>query len=215
HVPDLRPEWAVIPEAKWRALADDEIRDASGEVIHPGSEAVGKVAFAIHVAMDRSWAAIAVAGQRSDGLLHVELIDYRMGTQWVPMRAKQLQDRWDPCDWVVDAGGPAGSLIADLTAKGLDVTTPSARDVAAAYGQFVDAVMPEEGEPTLRYITHPALDVAVAGAATRSLTTAKAWDAVTATTESSPLIAVTNAAWGFATKGHIVEEVREPLVAFR
>lgn len=193
HVPDLRPEWAVIPEAKWRALADEH------------SELVGRPSFAIHVAMDRSWAAIAVVGKRADGLLHVEIVDYRMGTQWVPDRAKQLDERWSPCAWVVDAGGPAGSLIADLEAKGLDITKPSARDVAAAYGQFVDAVMPEEGEPTLRYIPHPALDVAAAGAATRSLTTAKAWDAVAATTESSPLIAATNAAWGFATKGHIEE----------
>lgn len=198
HVPDLRPEWVVIPEAKWRALADEQ------------SELIGRPSFAIHVAMDRSWAAVAVVGAREDGLLHVEIVDYRMGTQWVPDRAKQLDERWNPCAWVVDAGGPAGSLIADLEAKGLDITKPSARDVAAAYGQFVDAVMPEEGEPTLRYMPHPALDVAVAGAATRSLTTAKAWDAVGATTESSPLIAATNAAWGFATKGHIEEEPAVP-----
>jgi hypothetical protein len=193
HVPDLRPEWTVIPEDKWRALA------------HEGSQVVDKVAFAIHVAMDRSWAAIAVAGRRADGLLHVEITDYRLGTAWVPARAAQLQERWSPCAWVVDAGGPAGSLIADLEAKGLEITKPSARDVTAAFGQFVDAVMPEDGEPTLRYIPHPALDVAVAGAATRSLTTAKAWDAVGATSDISPLIAVTLAAWGFATKGQIEE----------
>ncbi|MEU4578942.1 terminase family protein [Nonomuraea sp. NPDC023979] len=192
--PDTTPDqWLVIPEDKWRLLADEQ------------SELVGRVAMAIHVAMDRSWAAIAVAGRRPDGLLHIEIIDYRLGTKWVPERARQLRERWNPCAWVVDAGGPAGSLIADLEAKGLDITKPSARDVAAAYGQFIDAVAPTEGDPTLRYIPHPALDVAVAGAATRSLTTAKAWDALAATTEISPLIAVTNAAWGFATKGHITE----------
>jgi phage terminase large subunit-like protein len=196
--PDTTPDqWLVISEEQWRPLADER------------SELVGRVAMAIHVAMDRSWAAIAVAGRRADGLLHVEVIDYRLGTKWVPERAKQLQDRWKPCAWVVDAGGPAGSLIADLEAKGLDITKPTVKDVAHAYGQFVDAVAPKEGGPALRYVPHPALDVAVAGAATRSLTTAKAWDAIAATTEISPLIAVTSAAWGFATKGHIEEEVVE------
>lgn len=202
--PDTTPDqWLVIAEEQWRPLADEL------------SELDGRVAFAVHVAMDRSWAAIAVAGRRADGLLHVELIDYRLGTKWVPERAERLQERWRPCAWVVDAGSPAGSLIADLEAKGLDITKPSVKDVAHAFGQFVDAVAPKEGEPTLRHIPNPALDVAVAGAAARSLSTAKAWDAIAATTESSPLIAVTYAAWGHATKGHLVEEVREPLVAFR
>ncbi|MEV0616183.1 terminase family protein [Nonomuraea sp. NPDC050404] len=192
--PDTSPDlWLVVPEEKWRPLADEH------------SQMVSRVAFAIHVALDRSWAAIAVAGRRADGLLHVELVDYRLGTNWVPERAKQLRDRWNPCATVVDAGSAAGSLIADLEAVGLDITKPSARDVAAAYGQFVDAVAPKEGEPTLRYVPHPALDVALAGAATRLLSDAKAWDARAATSESSPLIAVTNAAWGYVTKGHIEE----------
>ncbi|MDX3101740.1 terminase large subunit domain-containing protein [Nonomuraea angiospora] len=192
--PDTTPDqWLVISEEQWRPLADEQ------------SELVSRVAFAVHVAMDRSWAAIAVAGRRADGLLHVEIVDYRLGTKWVPERAKQLQDRWNPCAWVVDAGSPAGSLIADLEAQGLVITKPTVKDVAHAYGQFIDAVAPKEGEPVLRYIPHAALDVALAGAATRSLATAKAWDAIAATTESSPLIAVTNAAWGFATKGHIEE----------
>ncbi|MGW0805258.1 terminase large subunit domain-containing protein [Nonomuraea sp. NPDC002799] len=202
--PDVAPDqWRVIAENRWRPLADGD------------SELVGRPSFAIHVARDRSWAAIAVAGRRADGLLHVELIDYRLGTQWVADRAVQLRDRWNPCAIVVDAGSAAGSLIADLEAKALEIVKPSVKDVAHAYGQFCDAVAPKEGEPTLRYVPHPALDVALAGAADRPLSDARAWDAKAATTEISPLIAVTNAAWGFATRGHIEEEVREPLVAFR
>ncbi len=191
RVERLQSDWQVIPEAVWRALADEH------------SEAVGRVAFAVHLAPDRSWAAIGAAGRRADGLTHVEVIDYRAGTGWITDRAVQLVERWDPCALVVDAGSPAGSLIADLEAAGLTIVKPAHREVAHAYGQFVDAVAPEEGEPTLRYMPHAALDVAVAGAATRPLGDAKAWDARAATTDSCPVIAVTLAAWGFATRGHI------------
>ncbi|MBX6382175.1 MAG: terminase [Microbispora sp.] len=191
---DVPNEWQVIPEATWRACAD--VR----------SEIAGRVAFAIHVAPDRSWAAIAVAGRRADGLLHVEVVDYRPGTKWVPERASQLVERWDPAALVVDAGSPAGSLIADLEAAGLEVTKPSSRDVGHAWGQFVDAVMPTEGDATLRYLPHPALDAAVAGSVTRRLGDAKAWDARAAGVDISPLVAVTLALWGYLTHGQVERE---------
>jgi hypothetical protein len=200
RVERITADWQVIPEAPWRALADET------------SEAAGRVAFAVHVAPDRSWAAIGTTGQRQDGLTHVEVIDYRAGTGWVTDRLVSLRDRWDPCAIVVDAASPAGSLIADLEAAGLAIVKPSARDVAHAYGQFVDAVIPTEGEPALRYMPHPALDTAVAGAATRKLSDATAWDAHTASTDSCPLVAVTLAGWGFATRGHI--EVEAPVAPF-
>lgn len=191
--------WEVVPEDKWRALADES------------SEAPGTVAFAIHVSPDRQWAAIGAAGLRADGLTHVEVIDHRPGTKWVAERAIQLQDRWAPCAWAVDAGSPAGSLIADLeaaklekpdgTVVTLEITKPTAREVGHAFGQFMDAVVPEEGAPSLRHRPHPALDTAVAGAATRNLGDAKAWDAKAASVDICPLVAVTLAHWGFMTKG--------------
>lgn len=199
---DAADQWLVIPEARWRAVADEH------------SEAQGTVAFAIHVSPDRSWAAIATAGRRADGLLHVEVVDYRPGTKWVPERAQTLVDRWEPCALVVDAGSPAGSLIADLEALGLEVTKPTFREVGHAFGQFVDAVMPEEGEPTLRYMPHPALDAAVAGAVTRPLGEAKAWDSKATSVDICSLVAVTSAAWGFATKGHD-DEAAEPFAMWR
>lgn len=197
---DQADQWQVIPEAAWRAIQDEN------------SEPVGRVAFAIHVSPSRSYAAIAVAGRRADGLLHLEVVDYRPGTTWVVERAVQLVERWDPCALVVDAGSPAGSLIADLEAAGLEVTKPAARDVAHAWGQLVDGVMPEGGEPTVRVMPHPALDVAVAGAVTRRLGQGRAWDALATAVDISPLVAVTLALWGLATKGH--DEPERPVEPF-
>lgn len=206
---DEADQWQVIPQSRWEAVADEQ------------SEAVGRVAFAIHVAPDRSYAAIAVAGRRADGLLHLEVVDHRPGTRWVPERAAQLQERWDPVTWVVDAGSPAGSLIADLeavkveTSDGetrLEITKPTARQVGHAWGQFVDGVMPEEGEPGVRVLPHPALDAAVAGAATRRLGEGKAWDALTASVDICPLVATTLALWGFATRSNA--EAEQPAMPF-
>lgn len=190
---DAANQWAIIPEPKWRALAD------------ASSEAAGRVAFAIHVSPDRSWAAIGVAGRRADGLYHLEVVDYRPGTRWVPERAVQLDERWRPVAWVVDAGSPAGSLIADLEAEGLEITKPTAREVGHAYGQLVDAVMPEDGEPTVRIMPHPALDAAAAGAVTRKLGNALAWDSLAASVDICSLVTITSALWGFVTKGQVEE----------
>jgi hypothetical protein len=171
------------------------------------------VAFCIHTAPDRSWTAIAVAGWRADGWTHLEIVDYRPGAGWVPERAKQLQMRWKPYGWVVDAGSPAGSLIADLEAvkiedpltgevTGLEIIKPTSREIGHAFGQFIDAVMPKEGEPTVRVLPHPAVDAAVAGAITRKIGEAKAWDAIAASVDISGLVAETYALWGLITRGH-------------
>ncbi|MER7063915.1 hypothetical protein, partial [Streptomyces albidoflavus] len=72
HVPDLAPEWSVISQSAWMTVAN------------PASQIVGSVAFALDVAPDREYSAIAVAGRRADGLLHVEItgravLDHRPG----------------------------------------------------------------------------------------------------------------------------------------
>lgn len=191
-------QWAVISEPRWRALAD------------PGSEMVSRVAFALHAAPDRGWAAIAVAGRRADGRLHLEGVEYRPGTRWVAERAAQLVQRWDPAAFVVDAGGPAGPLIADLEAAGVEVTRLTVRDIGHAVGQLLEAAAPEVGEPTLRVMPHPALDAAVAGAATRKLGDAKAWDARAAAVDICLLVAGTYALWGYLAHGQVEEDEVEP-----
>jgi hypothetical protein len=51
--------------------------------------------------------------------------------------------------WVVDGGGSAGSLIADLEERlSVEVVQPKAREVAASCGQFYDAV----AEQTLSHL---------------------------------------------------------------
>lgn len=185
--------WDVISEAAWQATEDT------------GSEPLDPVAFAVDVTPDRSAASIAVAGARADGLTHVEVVDHRPGTGWVVDRVKTLIERWNPCAVAVDAGGPAGSLVADLEAAGVELTLPKARDAAAACGALYDAVVrppdaPADWAPAVRHIPHPALSAALSGASRRPLGDAWAWDRRGVSVDISPLVAVTLARWAFATR---------------
>ena len=95
----------IHPEA-WMALAEE------------GSRMEDPVCLAFDVSPDRSSAAIAAAGFRDDGKLHVEVIEHRRGTGWVADRLSDLQDRHDPTVIACDKFGPAGSLLADLENRG-------------------------------------------------------------------------------------------------
>jgi hypothetical protein len=180
-------DWQVIAEAPWRALADAD------------SAMVDPVAFAADVTPERSHAAIGAAGRRGDGLEHVEVVDHRPGTGWVVGRLVELAGKWSPCAIVVDDTGPAGSLVAPLEEAGLEVVRPTARARAAADGGFYDAV----AERSLRYVPRPALDAAVAGAQQRPLGDAWAWARKGLSTDITPLVAVSLARWGHATRAHL------------
>jgi hypothetical protein len=184
---EIPADWLVIAEADWRSLADAD------------SVAVDPVAFAADVTPERSHAAVAVAGLRPDGLGHVEVVDHRPGIGWVVGRLVELHEKWSPCAVVVDDTGPAGSLVAPLEAAGLEVVRPATRARAAADGGFYDAVV----ERSLRYVQRPALDAAVAGAATRPLGDAWAWARKGLSTDITPLVAVSLARWGHATRAHL------------
>jgi hypothetical protein len=194
---DRADTWSVIGQDAWRALADGESKPSD------------PVAFAIDMTPERSHAAIGVAGA-SGSAVHVEVVDHRPGTGWVVERAVDLQERWGPCAWIVDGGGPAGALISDLERAGLTVRVPKVREVAQACGQFYDAVT----EQTLVHLDQAPLAAALAGARKRELGEAWAWARRGVSVDISPLVAVTLAAWGLRTRTDEEEEVA-PWAVFR
>lgn len=189
---DSADTWQVIGEDAWRALAAAE--SAPGE----------PVVFAIDMTPERSHAAIGVAGPWRGGT-HVEVVDHQPGTAWILDRAAALHKKWKPKAWVIDAGGPAGSLIGDIEERlGVEVVQPKAREVASACGQFYDAVT----EQTLSHIDNAPLTAALAGAQKRPLGDAWAWARRGVSVDISPLVAVTLAKWGLGAQ---VEEQVDPL----
>lgn len=206
RVPTLKPRWTVINEKQWEAQIDHE---AIREGIKPLD-----VAFCIQVSQDRRKTAIVAVGQRraDDEHLLVALVEWRDGTAWVPARARELLETWDPVCFVVQDKGPTGALESDVQAalnasftkrripeardkehpRRGDIINPWASDVADAYGQFVDHVRNRR----LWHLDEKALHVALATAQTRLLSGATAWDGAT----DAPLIGVTLGAWGRAVR---------------
>lgn len=174
---------SVIDLAAWDGLAD----------VH--SVIRNPVAFAFDVTPDRAATSICAAGARSDGLLHLELIDRHTGTGWVVDRLVALNRLHGPSAVVCDAVGPAASLTHDLLEKGVSVETVGVQEHAQACGQLYDSV----GQQTVRHLGQPELRAAIKGAARRPLGDAWAWSRKTSAIDISPLVGCTLAYWGWQT----------------
>lgn len=218
---DAATHWSVITEADWLGLLDDD------------SAALDPLVFALDITPERAYASIAAVGSRLDGDLHGELVDHGPGTSWIVARAVELDNRWHPARWVVDPGGAAGFLIPALEEQGLTVDTMTGRNVGQAYGMLRSATStaergspPESGEtltgnpaalsdddlpvvvPRLRVRLGRhgvALSAAVEGATTRRVGDGTTWDRKTVKTDISPLVALTNALYGFVTREAVAE----------
>lgn len=191
--------WLIVSKPDWLAAGDEN------------SDRDGPPALAVTLSSDRQWATIAAAGKRADGLTYIAVVDRREGTGWVVPRLLDLIHRWSPHAVVIDKGSPAASLATAAEEAGIELTPIQTRDVAAAAGALFDGIAgrpardPQTGEfgPDPRVIKHrnqPELDAAVAGAVKRSLASTWAWDQLAASVDISPLIAVSNALWGFTTR---------------
>lgn len=136
------------------------------------------VAFGVDVSPDRSSAAIGVA----DASGMVGVIDFRpgKGVGWLSDRVVELRSKVPSASWVVDGRSAANGLVVDAAVLG-------AREMAQACGGLYDAVL----EHRVKYQRQSALEAAVAGAATRPLGDAWAWDRRKSSDDITPLVAVT------------------------
>lgn len=151
------------------------------------------VSFAYDITPDRSAGSIAVAGAREDGLIHVEVAEYRRGTGWiVPWFAERLE-QYPAMKPVCDASGPAGPLLPDFARAGIEVIPVNAKEHADATGSFFDGV----DQRVIRHLNTPELAAAIKGAVKRPLGDAWAWSRKNSGVDISPLVAVTLALWGY------------------
>ncbi|MBC6458413.1 terminase large subunit [Actinomadura sp. HBU206391] len=188
NYPSRSGGWEVIPEAAWRKVEDEQ------------SKALDPVFIAVDVTPDQAYASIAIAGVGADGLTHGELVDHRSATDWVVDRAIAIKKKQKAAGIALDPGGPAGSLVPEFKRRGVELITPTMREVGNAYGSLYGAIVrPKDAErgwsPRMRFRPHPTLTAAVQGATTRPLGDAKVWSRRDETVDISPLMAVTIAIW--------------------
>ena len=175
---------SAVPPAVW-----DDAQDESSTL--PES---AEVTFAVDVSPGGRSAAIAVAGVRSDGRRHLELVEHRPDTDWLVDRALQMDAAW-PCQWVADPAGPAGPVVAALVAAGIRVRSASGRDLSVAAGGLVAAL--SSGAVAVR--PHPMLTAAVEVARAKPTGDgAWTWTRRDATKDISPVVAASLAVWAAA-----------------
>jgi hypothetical protein len=174
---------ALIPAEAWSARGGAEGR--------PGPP----VAFGIAGSWpDAETAAIGSAGRLASELL-LQVVEQRPGVGWVVDRAVELNAH-RPCAFVVAPDGPAGQVIVDLEAAGLEVLKPTAREQCHAAAQMLTGVVGEYAD--VRHYGQPELDASVADAGKHVIGDAWRWDR---RGSSAALEAVTLAAHGHAVKG--------------
>lgn len=198
----VRRERAAMPEAAfarerlgmWHDLTTARVIDARtwGLCADPGSRPADRLALAVDVDPDRSRGSVALAGARPDGRWHVELDEQRGSVGWMVAWVADRVRRNDLRAVVVDGASPAASLVPDLEAAGVRVTTTGPRDMAQACGWFFDGTQ----DGSLVHIDQPQLNAALDGARKRDLAGAWAWNRKSAAADITPLVAATLALWG-------------------
>jgi hypothetical protein len=162
-------QWVEIPDLSLAGVNAIIPLDVWGALVDLNSQPLDPLVLAYDVAEDRSSASIGVRGLRADGLIHLEVIDTRPGTDWVIPRLVELRDKHKPTAIARDPKGPGASLDADAVKAGLNLTDVSLADMAAACGALYDAVLRRE----IRHRGQVAVSTALASAVKRPV--GEAW----------------------------------------
>jgi len=187
----------------WDSAGTPEVIDAAswGRVADPASMPFDRLTLAVDVAPDRSVASVSLAGRRGDGLWHVELDEQRKGADWVAPWVQSRAEKNRLHAVVVDEiSGLVETRHGRHYLVGTDVEVTLAasggRDMAIACGKFFDAVM--GSEPTIRHTDQPQVNVALSVARKREVANNAgwAWNRKDATSDITPVVAMTLALWG-------------------
>lgn len=195
----------VLDPAAWKDMADPESRRGDGE----------PVMLAVDITPMRDHASIGLYAPRGDGLEHMQLVDYRPGTDWVVDRLVELREVLNPIGIALDEKNGAHSLLAELAEHGIvrpqdregfgsddppqrgDLLVLGTREVADATGQFIDGF--RASPQAYRHLGQDPLTAAIKNAKTRQIGDGGqiAWGRKISEVDIGPLQAVTMARYGY------------------
>lgn len=177
-----------LPYGKWLAAADRDSTVVSG------------LSYGLSVAPDGSWSAVASAGRRRDGKLHVDSVRYEHGTGWVVHYLTDLYSR-KRVPVRVNPEASEGAFLRSLGAAKVGIAEVGHREYKQACGAFL-AALENDG---LRHLDQESLNRSVAAASRRDVGHEGGWVWERPTIDISPLVAVTLALSG-------VSEARRPRI---
>lgn len=184
----------------WSGIASTSVIDMEtwAKAADATSRATSDLVLAVDISPDRTSASIGLASFRPDGDTHIEVIDCRpnAGTGWVIHRLLSFLEIRKVLGVVIDAAGPAASLIPDLNQARVKLMVTGTQDMKQACGSFFDGIH----QKRIRHLNQPALNVALGSASKRTLMDAWAWNRKDAEADITPLVAVTLAAHGLSLK---------------
>jgi hypothetical protein len=175
-----RSEATLIPFDHWMELYRHD-------VVIPGTGII-----AVDVSPGRQRASIVAAGMVDD-YLPIEVIRSKDGLEWVVDAVEEISNRWS-CSVVIDAGGPAGSMIPVMQARGIDVLPIAAREVAHAAANFYDAVQSKR----IAHLNDFRLNDAIKGVTKRPIGERWAFDR-NGNVDITPVVAASFAVWAIET----------------
>ena len=152
------------------------------------------VAFAVAVSQDRQWAHIGLAGLRADARRQLQVVKSFRGTDRVVAELERLVSDWGPVGVAVNPSGPAGSLIPDMQAKGIEPVLVTGRDDGQAVGMFLDGFT----DGTICHGGELELAMAVEHARLKESGQSKVWN-YRGDIDVAPLQAVTSALFALST----------------
>lgn len=160
------------------------------------------IAVGVDTSWDRSTTFVAMAGWRKDGLIHVEVMVQRAGTDWVvPWIAERVKKLNIQSVAFQANGAPVSSLTDEATLADVPFKPWAGSDLIRGTGMFYDRVR----DRTVRHLVQPALDIAAATAVTKPSGDSWLWDRKNSPSDISPLIAVTAAVWALLGDEDIFE----------
>lgn len=176
---------SAIPADFWRGALDSE--SLPGPVM----------AFGVDITPLRDVGSIVSASWRDDGKVHLELVEHRAGTSWVPARLEELREKWRPEAIVYAAGAQAGEVIGSAPSLARRATGLTGRQYDQACGGFYDAL----GSGELRHLGDEVLDAAVqACRRSKGYSDLWHWTRESRGDDISPLVAATLAHSGLVEK---------------
>lgn len=176
---------SAVPADFWEQCRDED------------STAGLDLAFGVDVTPLSDIASVAAASWRDDGTVHIEIIDHKGGTGWVPGRMDELKKAWSPEAMVYTLAGQAGRVVGGSPALQRQMWGLTGREYDRACGAFYDAI----ASGKIRHLGDPILDEAVQ-ACRRSKGMSDLWHWARADTgaDISPLVAASLAYYGLVEK---------------